>query len=175
MIATIDGQRDDNPAATAILGWIAKGRRRSFRESQVRDNFRRGWADKPQALTEALAWLADRNVIRKAPNDLGRRGHQPGPSYEVNPALFTDGGGRGQIHKTAQPTTNIKVASITRARSEPVARGQIPRLSVQLKEGKKVMENNLPKVARGQIPGADWVCFSGPRDLTARSFCGRSS
>lgn len=88
VFATIMGQQHDNPSARAILDWITKGERHTFSEREVKDTFRRGFADRPGALTEGLAWLVERNCLRRVPAPTVKNGRPPTPRYETNPSLL---------------------------------------------------------------------------------------
>ena len=84
----IQGHNVDNADARAILKW-ATGREGSrFTEREVRDCFRRRFAAHPEGLPEALAWLADRNCVRKLAVPSGRAGRKPSDTFEVHPQIL---------------------------------------------------------------------------------------
>lgn len=86
--AEIQGESHNNAAAEAVLDWLRRGKRHRFTEREVRDNFRRGFADNPEALDDGLLWLLSRHCIRRVPPGPRRPGRPPTQVYEVNPSLL---------------------------------------------------------------------------------------
>jgi hypothetical protein len=84
------GRRAENALAKDIASWCTKSRRQKFRESEVRDNFRRRLVSNPSELETALRWLVQRRCIRKTPSAPKTSGRQPCAVYEVNPLLFSE-------------------------------------------------------------------------------------
>lgn len=86
---TIRGVHNDNRLARDIVAWVAKSERRTIRESEARDNFKRSLQDQPrETLREALQWLVQRHVLRRAAPTVQGAGRKPLDLYEVNPLIF---------------------------------------------------------------------------------------
>ena len=86
--ATIQGEKHENAAARAIVEWARKSNRSQFSLSDIRDNFRRSFADKPQALREGINWLLQRSCIRRVVQVKTGPGRTPAERFEVNPSLL---------------------------------------------------------------------------------------
>jgi hypothetical protein len=79
------GNRD----ARAIVDWIKRNKIETFSERDVTRHLPR-FQDHPESLSAALRWLAERNVIRPAPDPdrpEGTRGRKPSPGWMVHPLL----------------------------------------------------------------------------------------
>ena len=74
-------------AVKAILEWVRGGRLFSFTVSEISQA--RRWIEH-EDLTDALAYLTERNAIRprQAPQTSPKGGRPPSPAYDVNPALL---------------------------------------------------------------------------------------
>jgi hypothetical protein len=89
---TIRGAHSDNRLARDIVAWVVKTERRSIRESDVKDNFKRALEDlPPESLRQTFDWLVKRNVLRRSAPSVQRRGRPSQHIYEVNPLIFEKG------------------------------------------------------------------------------------
>jgi hypothetical protein len=75
--------------AKALLDWIKRNRKASFRKAEVGEHLRR-FRDNPRALEDALKALLSAGAIRprQEPCDPSKRGPKPSPAYDVHPDLL---------------------------------------------------------------------------------------
>lgn len=86
---TIRGVHNDNKLARDIVAWAVNTGRRTIKESDAKDNFKRSLQDQPpETLREAFQWLVQRHVLRRAAPSVRRPGRKPLDLYEVNPLIF---------------------------------------------------------------------------------------
>ncbi len=82
------GRAAENELATDILNWCEKEQLARFRESEVREHFRKRLARNPHELATSLTWLVSRRCLRKSSAPTRSVGRPQSPLYEVNPYLF---------------------------------------------------------------------------------------
>lgn len=76
--------------ARAVLRWVTRSGKSSFSEADLNEVIRRFY-NEPAKREAALKWLIGKNCLRRQPEPprpAGKRGRQPAPTYDVNPALF---------------------------------------------------------------------------------------
>ncbi len=72
----------------ALLGWVIRNDHAWFSTQGIGKDFDR-FKDDEAALSDALSWMTDRNLIRLEPADGTRKpGRKRSPRYEANPALW---------------------------------------------------------------------------------------
>ncbi len=75
----------------ALLGWIGRNGKFVFSTRDVNRNFNR-FKDDEAALSDALKWLTDRNLIRpqsQTDRPQGKTGRRNSPGYEVHPTFHS--------------------------------------------------------------------------------------
>ncbi len=89
--AAIGGGADDGGEdVRALLRWIVRNEHATFSERDVRRNFDR-FNDDPEALPLALAWMAQRNLVRPITPAVAspKGGRKPSPAFDINPSVLT--------------------------------------------------------------------------------------
>ncbi len=81
-----DGGGDD---VRSMVRWLRRNVLADFSERDITQNLRR-FRENPEALSEALAWMASKNLIRPRPEPTSgsKRGRKHSTIYDVNPRLL---------------------------------------------------------------------------------------
>ena len=83
------------------MGWLMARETSTFSSKEVKDNFRRRFADRQEAMDAALAWLEERGHVRKLPERPSVGGRRRSyPTYEVNPSLKESQRETRETHKS---------------------------------------------------------------------------